>query len=233
MEASSKASFKFIFIQHFKLIEQTRTRDCTKKKATQQTTHLSLWRNTLKHSQRLHWARHCGLGTENKLVGIPNEQGGAGESTVGLGGLLQISHCSTQNTFPKVWKPLLCCVSPKPPFLTLVLQKAFLLQQGKPGSGAVSTLPDVREVPAPSELSQSAHRGSEQSMEQLQVFPTPLSALHSRQIVAIKHNFQRFAVFAGRNLRGKNGRNYHLKILCQDQSSPFIWASPSRTQEYW
>lgn len=31
MEASSKASFKFIFIQHFVLLEQTRTRDCTKK----------------------------------------------------------------------------------------------------------------------------------------------------------------------------------------------------------
>lgn len=83
MEASSKASFKLIFIQHFVLIEQTRTRDCTGKKAT-------LLRPLLpvkEHSEILQafapQRGTVGLGTENKhkakLLEIPNKQGGAGD----------------------------------------------------------------------------------------------------------------------------------------------------------
>lgn len=84
MEASSKASFKFIFIQHFVLIEQARTRDCIGKKGHFATPSLPVKEHPEILQAFAHEQGTVGLGTENKhtvkLPGIPNEQGGAGES---------------------------------------------------------------------------------------------------------------------------------------------------------
>lgn len=72
MEASSKASFKFIFIQHFALIEHTRTRDCTRKKGHSATPSLPV-----KEHPEILQAFAQDQGTENKytikLLGIPND----------------------------------------------------------------------------------------------------------------------------------------------------------------
>lgn len=205
MDASLKASFKFIFIQHFVLIEQARTRDSTEKRPL--CNPLTPWRGTPRNTPSICiWARHCGSWNW-KVTQSPTYRNswwagkGRGVPWPTVADLC-ISHWNIKSTFHNLWKPLLCCVTPAMRLLKITSSHLDCSCSSKGRQALWLSHPAwyqgsscILSLPAPhQQCCSSGIRQLRTIYGAIAAIFTPLFTRCSRQIMAIKPNFQRHHV---------------------------------------